>query len=185
MKKRIFVAVNLPPETKKEIGSIIKKLEILEPKVKWIKPENAHFTLAFLGWLTREETAKITAITKSVARNQEKFMLSLENVGFFPSSRAPRVIWIGGGGNLNLLNLQNNLEKQLQLSGFKTEKRAFTPHLTIGRIKTPIKDFNKITQLARKQKLGSVEVSSIDVMESILKREGPEYRLIFKVNLKN
>ncbi len=184
MKKRIFIALNFPPEIKSKIKSLIKKLEKSSRGVKWINPQGAHITMAFLGWLTKEEIAKVTAILKIVSNNQEKFELNLENIGFFPTISLPRVIWIGGSQDLNIINLKSSLKKQLNISGFKVEDREFIPHLTIGRIKDRVKNIENITNF-RNVNLGKFLVSSIDVMESILKREGPEYKTIFRVNLKN
>lgn len=185
MKKRIFIAINLPEEIKTEIGKAIKKAEAIEPGVKWVNALNIHITLAFMGYLEEKEIAKITTIVKAVAKNQKKYILSLENAGVFPSLAAPQVFWIGTRENLNLINLQNVLKSRLQIGGFKTEERVFVPHLTIGRVKNKIKNVQKLLGLLKEVKFEHILVSSIDVMESILKKSGPEYKTIFKVNLKN
>jgi len=185
MKKRVFVAINFPENIKKSVAEIIKKLESLEPDAKWINPRNAHITLAFLGLISQEEIARITAILKLLAKNQEKFDLSLENIGFFPSLNMPRIIWLGAGENLNLLNLENNLKKQLEMNDFKTDNRLFTPHLTIGKAKREIKNIQKIINLSKKISLRKFLVTSIDVMESELRESGAEHKILFKVNLKN
>lgn len=185
MKKRVFVAVNFPLDIKNSIAEIIEKLRTLEPDAKWINPQNAHITLAFLGSISQEEIAKITAVLKLLVKNQEKFDLSLENIGFFPSLNMPKIIWLGTGENLNLLNLENNLKKQLEINGFKTDNRLFTPHLTIGKAKEGVKNIPKIINLSKKISFQKFPVASIDVMESELKKSGAEHKILFKVNLKN
>jgi len=185
MKKRIFIAINFPQGIKSKVKSTIEKLEKVSSGVKWINSEGAHITIAFLDWLVQEEIAKVTAVLKIVANNQKKFEVGLENIGFFPTPNSPQVVWIGSRENLNMVNLQNNLSRQLKLSGFKIEKRAFVPHLTIGRVKNGAKNMDKVARKASEINLGKFLVSSVDVMESIFKKEGSEYKTIFRVNFRN
>jgi len=184
MKKRIFVAINLPAEMKRQIESLAERLRSVDSNIKCVNPESVHLTLAFLGAVDEEEIAKITAISKLIAKNQNGFILELRGVGFFPSPSTPQVIWIGGEDNFHLINLQKNLVNQLRMSGFIIERRRFAPHLTIARIKNKIKNLDKVSDLVRDINLGKMPVSSIDIVESVLKKEGPEHKTIFKVNLK-
>jgi len=184
-KRRIFIAVNFPVEIKQAINSIIDKIKNSEPNIKWVDLDNTHITLAFLGWVTEKEIARATVILKQISKNFKIFKINLGNIGFFPSINTARVVWIGSGENLNILNIQNNLNKQLAISGLKTENRLFTPHLTIGRVKKDkkIKNTDKILAISKKIDIGEVIVSNIDIMESVLKKSGPEYKLLFRVNL--
>lgn len=184
-KRRIFIAVNFPVEIKQAINSIIDKIKNSEPNIKWVDLDNTHITLAFLGWVTEKEIARATVILKQISKNFKIFKINLGNIGFFPSINTARVVWIGSGENLNILNIQNNLNKQLTISGLKTEDRLFTPHLTIGRVKKDkkIKNTDKILAISKKIDIGEVIVSNIDIMESVLKKSGPEYKLLFRVNL--
>ncbi len=185
MKRRIFVAVNLSWKTKKEIKDIIKKLKSSESGVKWVNSENIHLTLAFLGRITDEEVGKVTAILKLFSKKQKRFKLNLGSIGFFPSSLSPRIIWIGSGGNFNLLKFQSILSRNLKVNGFNIENRSFVPHLTIGRVKGRIKKNRNFVKLTNKINLEDVLVRDIDVMESVLKKGSLLYKVVFKVNLKN
>lgn len=184
MKRRVFIAINLPEETKKNIGNIIKKLAYREVGIRWVKPENIHLTLAFLDKITDKQVVKLAAMLRQISKNQKKFKLTLKNIGFFPSTGSPRIIWIGCGENFNLLNLQNNLTKHLKINGFRVDRRPSVPHLTIGRVKRDIGDTKGLFDTAKDIKLEDILVSGIDIMESFLGKEGAEYKVIFRINLK-
>lgn len=183
MKKRIFIAINFPEDFKKSLASVISKIEKIEPGIKFIAPENAHLTLAFLGQIETSEIARITAILRLMSKNQKKFEMGMEKIGFFPSINMPKVLWIGGSESLNLLSLKKSLDQQFRINGFKVDERAFMPHLTIGKVEKEIKNMEEILKMAN-VKIGEFTVSTIDIMESNLKKDGPEYKTIFKVNLK-
>lgn len=184
MKKRIFIAVDFPKDVKKIIKSVVRKLSDIDPKIKCINSDNAHITLAFLGSINESEIAKATAIVKLVSKKYSNFFLNLKNIGFFPSVYMPKIAWIGSDENLELLRLQNELIKQLKLSGINIESKIFIPHLTIGRSDSQIKNIEKVRKLEEILKINPIKVTSIDVMESISKKSGPQYKIVFKVNLK-
>jgi len=184
MKKRIFLAIKFSEEFKKQIADLIDKLRTITPDVKYVDPRNAHITLVFLGSCTEAEIAKIAAVAKLATKNQNRFNLKFSGIGFFPSFNLPKIIWVSGEESINLISLQKNLKKQLKISGFVIEERAFIPHVTIGRVKRSSKDLKKILALTEDIELSDIKVSSIDIMESFLKNESAEHKTIFKINFK-
>ena len=104
----------------------------------WVKPENLHLTLRFLGEV---EEARLPELSKAIASSLQgtsPFPLALGGLGAFPDLRFPRVIWIGvKRGAEELSALQARLEEGLQRIGFSPEDRPFSPHLTLGRVRSP------------------------------------------------
>ena len=187
MKHRIFIAINFPEEIKKELEKFQSRWP--ELPIRWVKPENLHITLAFLGYLTDEELVEILRITKEVAQRHNSFSINLTKICYGPPKKTPpRMIWVEGEKSKDLANLQLDLEKSLNSSGkikFEPEERSFTSHITLGRLRQwefrqiePEERPNVETDISL-----SFEVNSIEVMESFLKRVGPEYEILERAEL--
>jgi len=181
MRHRIFIDINLPEDVKKRLADFQSQWP--ELPARWTKPENLHITLAFLGYLTDEELVEILRITKEVAQRHQPFSINLNKICYGPPKMPPRMIWVEGEKSKDLANLQLDLEKSLTSSGkikFEPEERSFTCHITLGRIRQwefrqiePEERPNVETEISL-----SFDVSSIEVMESSLKRTGPEYTIL-------
>jgi len=193
MRHRIFIAINLPQEIKRALASEQEKIEELftpyrnevsgTGPVRWTKPENLHITLAFLGYLTDEELVEVLRITKEVASRHQPFSINLNKILYGPPKMPPRMVWVEGEKSKDLANLQIDLEKSLTSSGkirFEPEERSFTCHITLARIKQW--EFRQIEPDERPQVDEDIslsfDVNSIEVMESQLKRAGPEYTVL-------
>jgi len=169
--------------------------------IRWTKPENLHITLAFLGYLSDEELVEVLRITKEVASRHHPFSINLYKILYGPpkmpysetksltgrrdkiANRPPRMIWVEGEKSKELANLQIDLEKSLTSSGkikFEPEERSFTCHITLARIRRW--EFRQIEPEERPEVNEEInlsfEVNSIEVMESQLKRAGPEYTVL-------
>jgi len=187
MQHRIFIAINFPEEIKRELEKFQSRWP--ELPIRWVKPENLHITLAFLGYLTDEELVEILRITKEVTSRHQPFSINLTKICYGPPKKTPpRMIWVEGEKSKDLANLQLDLEKFLTSSRkikFETEERSFTSHITLGRLRQwefrqiePEERPNVETDISL-----SFEVSSIEVMESFLKRTGPEYEILERAEL--
>lgn len=133
---RVFVALDLTPEARKEIEKLLKNLAKKYWKVKWEKSEKVHITLAFFAHLDEEKLALLKEVCQKIAENLTAFALSFKGLGCFPDFDWPRIIWLGLKGDLkSLAGLEQKLRERLKESGFETEKRPFHPHITLGRIK--------------------------------------------------
>jgi 2'-5' RNA ligase len=188
MRRRIFIAINFPEDIKKELSSFQKKWP--ELPIRWTKPENLHITLAFLGYLADEELVEVLRITKEVAQRHRPFSINLNKICYGPPKKPPRMVWVEGEKSKDLANLQIDLEKSLTSSGkikFEPEERSFTSHITLGRIRQW--EFRQIEPEERPNVeidiSLSFDVSSIEVMESFLKRTGPEYTILESCPLKS
>ena len=138
---RSFIALELSGQVREELARIIGILKGSGADVKWMKPGSIHLTLKFLGNIPPEKAHEISDRLKDIAVNARPYSLTLDGIGVFPGWGYARVIWVGiGEGSLETSRLAGEIDKAMVEEGFEKEKRAFSPHLTLGRIrraKTP------------------------------------------------
>lgn len=189
MNHRIFIAINLPKDIKAQL--LVCQKEIKNLPIRWVKKDNLHITLMFLGFLKDEEVAEVCRITKEVVQKSTPFLINLTEISYGPPQKMPpRMVWISGEKSQEIANLKDSLEKELletpATNNFKAEARAFSPHITLGRIKQW--EWRRIEPEERprveKNISLSFEVQSIEVMESQLKRGGAEYTILEACPLK-
>ncbi|MFC1629867.1 RNA 2',3'-cyclic phosphodiesterase [Patescibacteria group bacterium] len=184
---RIFISINLPENIKKRLVGHQSKWP--ELPIKWTKKENLHITLIFLGHLSSDELVEICKITKEVASRSQSFFVNLNKINYGPPRKMPpRMIWAIGEKSKEFTLLRDDLEKSIigsEKVNFSSENRIFSPHITLGRIKTW--EFKQIEPEDRPQFVGGIsfgfDVNSIEVMESQLKRGGPEYTILESAEL--
>ena len=184
MRHRIFIAINLPEKIRKNLET--QQLRWADLPCRWTKEENLHITLAFLGYLNDEELVELCRITKEVASRHEPFEINLKKIIYGPDSLRARMVWVEGESSNELAKLQKDLEKE-NFTPYRRELlrktgagRKYAPHITLGRLKQW--EFNKMELEERPQVNENIsltfEAKSIDVMESDLKHNGPEYAII-------
>ena len=176
---RAFIAIELPAtiqdilyRTCLELGGMIAS----RAAVRWVKPENIHLTLRFLGEIQPDLIPQIGRAIDQKVVHLPVFDLELDELGSFPNSRNPRIIWVGIGGDTGSLNqLHALIEQELMRFGWEPDGRRFHPHLTIGRVK----DRRVVTEanLPYRQKVKSLSfsVKVVSLIESVLKPEGASY----------
>ncbi|MFH2219387.1 MAG: RNA 2',3'-cyclic phosphodiesterase [Pseudomonadota bacterium] len=136
---RTFVAIELPDHVVASIRKVQEGLRSYGFNVKWVRPENIHLTLKFLGDIGTADTKKVGDAIAVSMKEHAPVSLTAKGIGVFPGIKNPRVIWVGITGRQNeLLALQNRLENELAGIGFPREKRPFNGHLTLGRVKQKI-----------------------------------------------
>jgi len=177
---RVFIAINLPENIKKELISYQEKWP--ELPVRWTKRENIHITLVFLGSVSDEDILEICKIAREVAERHSAFPINFKRICYGPPGKMPpRMVWAEGEKSRDLGGLQQDLENSISnINIGKSEKREYAPHLTLGRIKEW--EFKKIEPEERPEidfEINlSFEVNSIEVMESELRKGGPEYTIL-------
>lgn len=180
MRHRIFIAINLTGEIKKELEDYQRKWRDLP--IRWTKKENLHITLIFLGSLSSEKVSEVCRIAKEVASRNKSFLVNLNKICYGPPKKMPpRMVWVQGRKSEEFTSLKEGLEKSLfEKIRFSFENREFAPHITLGRIKTW--EFRQIEPEERPEVNEEInlsfEVNSIEVMESQLKRTGAEYTVL-------
>ncbi|MEK6714800.1 MAG: RNA 2',3'-cyclic phosphodiesterase [Candidatus Omnitrophota bacterium] len=174
---RLFIAVELSKEIKKELTALEEKLKSSAADVKWVKPDNVHLTLKFLGETKEEQIEPIKKILNGLAEKFKVFKTEIAGLGSFPNLKSPRVIWIGANNTDTLSVIANLLEEKLDKVGFPKEKRDFQPHLTLGRVRS-LKNINILKDTLAKNldfKAGILEVKALSLIESKLTPSGPIY----------
>ena len=135
---RCFLAIDLPDSLRPQLALVQGELKRSQADVRWVAVGNIHLTLKFFGNLPDAEVDPIAQAAREVAAKQEPFQLQVTAAGAFPSVKAPRVIWLGLGGDLiPLAQMYNKMEKAFAALGHLPEGRPFNPHLTLGRVKSP------------------------------------------------
>jgi len=133
---RTFIAFELPTAVIALLRGVQQKLKRFKLRARWVRPENIHLTLKFLGDIQHGDVDRIGVAMADAVSEFAPLSLAVKGTGVFPGIKRPRVIWVGIGGDTQaLLALQNRLEEKLAPLGFPLEKRAFKAHLTLGRIK--------------------------------------------------
>ncbi len=189
---RSFIAIELPPGLKLEIGQLQAKLKSgLPSSMKWVNPESIHLTLKFLGNITDNQITEITGAIADAARSVSPFRLEVKGLGVFPNLNRVQVIWTGlKGDTTRLEQLQRRLEANLDGLGFTPEARPFTSHLTLARVRqqTTPEERQRLGQLMAEtvfEAAHPIDVAAISLMKSQLTRAGAIYsRLgLIKLNL--
>ncbi|MEE8443032.1 MAG: RNA 2',3'-cyclic phosphodiesterase [Dehalococcoidia bacterium] len=189
---RLFIAVELPDAVHQFISQVIGEFRQHDlPGIRWVRPDGVHLTLKFLGNVPGSQVVTIAQAMESVVSEVSPFVLHVGSVGVFPHMRAPRVLWVGIQGETEpLKQLHLRLEEALKALGFVKEKRAYSPHLTLGRIKgrLPAPELQRLSDATEQlQGTGSamLPVAGLSLMESQLTREGAVYRRKAHIYLKN
>ena len=146
-------------------------------KIKWIEPDNLHITLFFLGDTDEKLISVVAEKLQLLSHEFSPFNLEFREVGLFRNIRDPRIIWIGIRENLTISVLKSRIDNELIKLGFKTEKREFRPHLTVGRIKwiTNISALEEVVKFYKHCEVQQSRINELIFYESILKPAGPEY----------
>jgi RNA 2',3'-cyclic 3'-phosphodiesterase len=133
---RLFIAIEIPGEIGNALAAFLKELQKTAPKAKWVRPENLHLTLKFLGETDEAMLGQIEGSLKTI-RSPEPVVLEFRGLGLFPNEKRPRVFWLGMEASANLWRLASDIDRSVQQLGFPLEQRPFTPHLTLARFNPP------------------------------------------------
>jgi 2'-5' RNA ligase len=164
---RSFVCIDIPDVIKGRIEQLQQKLRRIDAQVNWTKASNIHLTLKFLGNVPQSSIVSVCAAVERAARVTGPFEIEVGTVGCFPSLRSPRVLWIGLSRSVEELNLlQAAVEDELAMIGFAREPGKFSPHLTIGRLRSP----HNARLLVAEMTAAGFEPESFRVREVILMR---------------
>lgn len=178
MKKRLFIAINLPDEVKKQITAEVTQLQnkLRNYQIRFLSEENWHLTISFLGYQDDADVGEIIEATKTAAKSFTQPIIKLEKMVYGPPGRTVRMIWLVGSPETskNLAEIKEVLEDNLESAGirFNRETRPLTTHLTLARFE-PISTFS-LPPIEKGTKL-EFEAKSLDLMQSVLKRSGAEY----------
>ena len=180
---RGFIAVDIDVFSK--LLEFEKEIKETGANVKLVEPENVHITLKFLGDTDESRIDEIDKIMKDAVKEIDPFNIQLEGAGVFPNQNYIKVIWIGIKQGEPIELIERKIDEQLSKIGFKKEKRGFSPHLTIARVKSA-KGKDGILHVIEKYRdvqFVDIRVDSIKLKKSDLTPKGPIYTTLIDVKL--
>jgi 2'-5' RNA ligase len=184
---RTFIALDVGKTIRDRLLALQANLTQTGAEVKWVEEANLHLTLLFLGEVDNRDLIAISRAVEEAAATQPALELSIEGVGCFPNMRRPRVVWVGvGKGVEEVRSLHKALEEPLlKLRCYRREERQFTPHVTLGRIRTekPLPQLIAALEKKRDFKAGEVSIREVLVMSSDLSSKGPVYTVMSRGKL--
>ena len=178
---RAFLAIGLPPPIRTALETLQQDLAHSGADVKWVEPAHLHVTLKFLGEIADEQRQAIEVLLKRVADRHRSFALGLGSVGAFPSVTAPRVIWVGlTVGHEHVSQLATAIDEAGAAFAVEKDVRPFSPHLTIGRVRSSRRRQELVRQLQRTawEPPPPWQVGSLTFYQSILSSAGPSYTVL-------
>jgi 2'-5' RNA ligase len=181
---RAFLAVEVDPHLIYKIKDVQKKLKEANAMVKFVEPENLHFTFKFLGDITPEKSETIIEMVEEQVKDYSPFKITIKGTGVFPNMGYIRVLWLGVEHPGAFSKVQREMDEEFAKMGFKKE-RSYIPHLTIGRVKGTQ---NKDALVSAVQELENVEIGTMNIDRLTLKKSeltpvGPMYTDIQEIFL--
>jgi len=186
---RCFIAMELTPAIQAKLTGILKILKQNIPDgVKWIPVENIHLTIKFLGDVELVDLDPIKNGLDLVVNGIHPVRVSLTELGAFPGTNKPRVIWIGLDAPSIIESMVKNIDRETRILGYAEESRPFSPHLTLGRTSRSIRSSQLMT-LSNFLKSNPIKVSMQDTLHTVtlfrssLTPAGAIYSRIYSIEL--
>ncbi len=185
---RTFIALTLPEQIRSRLALLQAELKETETDVKWTAPENIHLTLKFIGEIDEKTLDRIILALEKFIPEKKSYYARVSALDVFPKIHSPRIIWIGlGEGDKESRDIAEEIEEKLSDTGISKEERAFTSHITIGRVRS---GRNKERLLRKINEINSLEnedlrflVDRVTVYKSTLTPKGPVYEAIKELRL--
>ena len=181
---RLFIAIDLPEAVKTVLLETAVQMgqQLPNKAVRWVRPEQMHLTLRFLGDTAVSQLPNLQDELTQLAYQHPPFRLHLKDVGAFPNRKRPRVVWVGLDGDLPVLQkMQAELEDRVLQLGWSREKRPFSPHVTLGRVK----DARQVGALNWDVKLAEMDfgITAVQLVQSELRPSGAAYTVCHQARL--
>ena len=187
---RTFIAIDLTDDILQKIVGITAYLKTQVPSnaIKWVVEGNLHLTLKFLGEISESKVEQIKMLSIKAVHEINSFNFSVEGLGMYPNHKNPRVIWLGIINEKPLVKLATLIDQALFDAGVPREKRPFSPHLTIGRVRRSatqdeINNIGTVLSQFKVDCLGEMPVEKVQLYQSELKPRGPIYTPLFDIPL--
>jgi 2'-5' RNA ligase len=168
---RLFVALPLPDPVRRQLGLLCAGL----PGARWVRPENLHITLRFLGELSGGEMDDIDAALSGISA--PRFTLQLSGVGHFGSGSKLRAVWAGAAREPALLHLRDKIESAVVRAGVEPDRQKYLPHVTLTRSKgAPVPKLQEFLAIHSLFRSVPWEVTHFSLYSSFLAHESAIYR---------
>jgi 2'-5' RNA ligase len=179
---RCFLAVEIPEAVRLAAADLLEKLrkgvQFTKAYPSWVKPENQHFTVVFLGHKTAEEVERIKSVLADLPEAVAPFGVSVAGLGVFPNPKFPRVLWLGvQRGMEEFGRLYEATIKRLVTVGFEPESRPYHPHLTLARIKSTrgVAEMMDVVKSHQNAQCGEFTAEGLTLFQSRLHPQGAIY----------
>ena len=174
---RSFIALEIPEKIRHNVMEFQNRLKSIHDDIKWVRAENLHLTLKFLGNVEKNRINDLTALIHKALQEFEPFEVALGGSGVFPNRHRPNVLWIGFlRGKEHLRTMASVLNESLIKMGFEEERRKYHPHITLGRVRSRQKIVKTIELMESLSFLEqSFLVQELVLMKSDLRPSGAEY----------
>lgn len=185
---RTFVALELPGSVLTRANALIARLKVADAKVNWVRPENLHLTLKFLGDVPESDIPDVCKVVDEAVRRFEPFEIVFRGCGAFPTTSSPRTVWIGvEQGAEELTALQEAVDIGLKKLRFPREVRRFQAHLTLGRVKESGPASKELGRLIEEYAEYDADIAAVDevvTFASFLDRSGSKYEPLGHADLR-
>ena len=178
---RLFVALEIPTAVRGNLASLIEELRAADAaatknKARWVRAENLHVTLKFIGNVDAGKLEAIRVVLGEVSAGGD-VELRFRGVGFFPNEKRPRVLWAGIAASPNLASLAAEIDARLEKLGIARETREYAPHLTLARFDPPgiSEKLRAAAQENAAREFGAVRAGEFHLFESKTRPTGAEY----------
>ncbi|HYS23035.1 MAG TPA: RNA 2',3'-cyclic phosphodiesterase [Candidatus Eisenbacteria bacterium] len=173
---RLFVALEIPFAVRENLAALLESLRAVSSQTRWVRPENLHVTLKFMGEVPETKLAATRSVLAGV-RSDQPVTVDFRGLGFFPNEKRPRVFWAGIEASPNLKTLAADIESVVEKLGIPREQRPFSPHLTLARFEPPglPEKLRSAIQENAAREFGSLRTNQYHLIESKLKPSGAEY----------
>lgn len=183
---RLFLAIELAPAIVAAMDDAIAPLRALEPGLAWVAPEKRHLTLKFIGDGDDALVERLVPALDAAVAAHRAFSMHLAGFGAFPNFRRARVVWMGVEGEARLELLHHDLELGCAHAGVEVEGRAFRPHVTLARVRSPlaVDQARALARAARRIPFSAAQdVTAITLFDSVLAPSGARYRRVHTATL--
>ena len=178
---RLFVAASVPDVELKELEERARPLRERLIGARWAPLSNQHITLKFLGSTPVDKLSEVERVVGDVSARHRRTDLSVTDLGCFPNPRRARVLWAGIRDDAGVLtSLAADMAEELEPLGFRREKRAFTPHLTLARFRYPVPVDETFLQVGEGNEF---PLEEIDLFRSHLSPKGARYEVLKSFSL--
>ena len=176
---RLFVAIESSEGIRASIASLLQEFRAIAPQVKWIKPENLHITLKFLGETDANKLDLILDVLQGI-HTARPIILNFSGLDYFSNAKRSSILWAGIQPSPNLQRIAQEIDLQMAKLGFPREDRAFSPHLTLARLNKTGLPQKLVVAIEKNSSraFGNFLANEFHLIESKLKSSGAEYTTV-------
>lgn len=181
---RTFIGVDIPTST--AFADVLRDLDAMGRAIKTVDSSSMHVTLKFLGDTPVDQIDEIGSAIAKIASSHDRFLVKLHGVGVFPHEQRPSVLWIGMRHAETLVDMVGEIERRLSDFNFAPERRAFSPHLTLARVKArPPQSLFDLLSAHQEREFGEFAVDAVTLYQSELTPKGAVYTVLKKCPLRS